>query len=121
MKKQMIKRTVVTLSLFAVFACSAVAPSLALNMGTRRGEIAPYDTRTYTVTVYAGTTVRIGVSGDGSTDLDLYVYASGGLIAKDDDGTDECRASVVVYRSGQLTLKVVNRGGYYNAFSLWTD
>jgi hypothetical protein len=121
MKNQMIKRTVVTLSLFAVFACSAVAPGLAMSMGVRSYLIAPRETRTFTVTVYTGTRVRVGVSGDGSTDLDLYVYDSDGLVSKDDDSTDECRVNLVIYRSGQLTIKVVNRGRDYNEFNLWTN
>lgn len=122
MKNHMIKRTVVTLSLFALFVCSAVAPSMAMSMGARSGVIAPFDTKIYTSTFYAGDRVEIGVSGDGNTDLDLYVYDNQGrLVAKDDDRTDECRVHLVIYRTSQWTIKVVNRGRYYNAFDIWTN
>src|SRR4051794_16160831 len=103
MKRRMMKRTVVTLGLFAVFAFSAVAPTLAMSMGARRDVIAPHSTRYYTNVFYGGTTVNIGVSGDGSTDLDLYVYdAFGRLIDKDDDGSDECRINLVVFRTSSF-------------------
>jgi hypothetical protein len=122
MKKHMIKRTVITLGLLAVFAYSAVMPSLAMSAAVRSDVIAPFATKSYTITFYAGDSVEVGVSGDGRTDLDLYVYDSTGrLIAKDDDGTDECRVYLDIYRTSRWTIKVVNRGRHYNAFDIWTD
>lgn len=122
MKRNMIKRTVVTLGLLAVFAYSAVMPSFAMSMAARSDVIAPFATKTYTTTLHAGDTVEVGVSGDGRTDLDLYVYDGWGrLISKDDDGTDECRVYIDVYRTGTFKIKIVNRGRHYNAFDVWTN
>jgi hypothetical protein len=121
-KGAMIKRAVVTMTLLAAFAFSAAAPSLAMSLVMRSGVIAPFGTETFTSTFFTGERVEIGVSGDGSTDLDLYVYDDAGrLVAKDDDRSDECRVNLVIYRKSVWTIKVVNRGRYYNEFDIWTD
>jgi hypothetical protein len=121
-KHSMFRKAVVTMSLVAIFTFSAVAPSFARSYTILTREmIRPYATKTFTATFYAGERVQVGVSGDRSTDLDLYVYdSSGELISKDDDETDECRVNIVVYRTCRLTIELVNRGSDYNKFSLWT-
>jgi hypothetical protein len=76
-------------------------------------------TDVYTRYWSAGNTVRIAVSGDGDTDLDLYVYSPGGnLIAKDDDNSDDCIVQFRSPYSGYYTIKVVNRGSVYNQYTI---
>jgi len=107
-----------------ILTFSVVAPSLASPVGgpqiLSNRIVGAYSSRTFTVTLRGGETTSIGVSGDGDTDIDLYVYdALGNLIAEDDDSTDECRVRVIVYRTSSFTIKVVNRGGLSNEFDVW--
>lgn len=67
---------------------------------------------------YAGKDVEIAVEGDGSTDLDLYVYAEGKLIAKRDGNSDYETMNLEIYRTTYFTVKVVNRGFYSNDYKL---
>ncbi len=59
------------------------------------------------------------LSGDDDTDLDLYIYNSNGnLVDSDTDNTDDCVCSWSPSSSGYYTIKVVNRGGVYNAYTI---
>ena len=72
------------------------------------------------ITCRGGESTTIYVSGDGDTDLDLYVYdANGNLITCDDDGTDECLVRFVAYRTHTFTVRVRNRGRVYNCYTLY--
>jgi hypothetical protein len=107
-----------------ILTFSFVAPSFASPVGgpqiLSNRIVGAYSSRTFTVTLRGGEATSIGVSGDGDTDLDLYVYdALGNLIAADDDSTDECRARIIVYRTGSFTIKVVNHGALPNEFDVW--
>lgn len=74
----------------------------------------------YKITCRGGEATTIYVSGDGDTDLDLYVYdANGNLIAYDDDGDDECVVRFVAYRTHTFTVRVRNRGRVYNCYTLY--
>ena len=74
------------------------------------------------VTFVGGQLAVVLVSGDGDTDLDLYVYDdNGNLVARDDDGTDLCVASFVPHRTGTFTIVVRNRGRVYNRYVLATN
>ena len=65
---------------------------------------------------------EVCVSGDGDTDLDLYVYDSNGnLIGSDADYSDDCVVRWVPAWTGEFTIKVVNRGAVYNNFAIWTN
>jgi hypothetical protein len=75
----------------------------------------------YQASFREGELAEILVCGDGDTDLDLYVYDSGGsLIARDADYTDQCYVSWIPLWTGRYTIKIVNRGpilNYYHLFS----
>ena len=62
--------------------------------------------------------VRVFVSGDGDTDLDVYVYdEDGNLVASD----DECCEGGIAWtpcRIGKFTIKVINRGSVYNCYTI---
>ena len=65
---------------------------------------------------------EVYVSGDGDTDLDLYVYDSNGnLIASDTDYTDDCYVCWVPAWTGRFVVKVVNRGAVYNKYVIMTN
>lgn len=79
-------------------------------------------TNTYTCRFRGGETACITVSGDGDTDLDLYVYDSNGkLVDSDDDYSDDCLALWKPPYTQTYTIKVKNRGNVYNNFTLCTN
>lgn len=65
---------------------------------------------------------QVLVSGDGDTDLDLYVLDENGrVVASDTDMTDTCLATWMPRYSGVYTIKIVNRGSVYNEYTLRTN
>lgn len=80
------------------------------------------DYNLYEVKFWSNELAEVCVSGDGDTDLDLYVYDSNGnLIDSDTDYTDECVVRWVPAWTGTFTIKVANRGSMYNEFVIWTN
>lgn len=80
------------------------------------------DVNTYYVRFWANELAEVCVSGDGDTDLDLYVYDSNGnLIGSDADYSDDCVVRWVPAWTGDFTIRVVNRGALYNNFVIWTN
>lgn len=81
-----------------------------------------YSTYTWTCSFVAERLAEIFVSGDGDTDLDLYVYDSNGnLIASDTDYSDDCYVTWVPRWTGKYYVKIVNRGGVYNRYVILTN
>lgn len=79
-------------------------------------------TDTYNISFVANELAEILVSGDGDTDLDLYVYDSNGnLIASDTDYTDDCYVRWVPKWTGRFIVKIVNRGPVYNRYVILTN
>jgi hypothetical protein len=66
----------------------------------------------------AGTNVDLSLSGDGTTDLDMYVYDGSGEIASSTRNGDDEAADIEIYRSGYFWVKVVNYGDVYNDYRL---
>lgn len=80
------------------------------------------DVNTYNVKFWANELAEVCVSGDGDTDLDLYVYdANGNLIGSDTDYSDDCVVRWVPAWTGTFIIRVVNRGALYNNFAIWTN
>lgn len=68
---------------------------------------------------YANSRATVIVSGDGDTDLDLYVYdANGNLIASDIDYSDDCVCVWTPAWTGSFSIKVKNRGNVYNRYAI---
>lgn len=81
-----------------------------------------YSSDSYSCSFIANRVAEILVSGDGDTDLDVYVYDSNGnLIDSDTDWTDDCYLRWVPRWTGRYTIKVVNRGGVYNKYIIVTN
>lgn len=104
------------------------AEAKGAHRGSVNGPSRHYDavnansTDNYQISFIANELAEILVSGDGDTDLDLYVYDSNGnLIAKDDDYTDDCYVSWVPAWTGRFTVKIVNRGAVYNRYVVLTN
>lgn len=76
----------------------------------------------YTASFVANELAEVLVSGDGDTDLDLYVYDSNGnLIAKDIDYSDDCYVRWIPAWTGRFIIRIVNRGPVYNRFVILTN
>lgn len=76
----------------------------------------------YTASFVANQLAEVLLSGDGDTDLDLYVYDSNGnLIASDTDYSDDCYVRWVPKWTGRYVIRIVNRGPVYNRFVILTN
>jgi hypothetical protein len=103
-----------------IFATSV--STLAQNLHLHSDVVRAYSTDVYHMTFIGREWEALVVSGDGSTDLDLYVYdENNNLIAKDDDNTDDCAVRFIPRWTGNFTVKVVNRGKYANTYTLGTN
>lgn len=107
---------------------SIEAEGQSSHRGSVNGPSRHYDTvngnstDNYHINFAANYLAEIAVSGDGDTDLDLYVYDSNGnLIASDTDYSDDCYVSWVPAWTGRFIVKVVNRGPVYNRYVLLTN
>lgn len=111
---------------------SLLAQIEADNQGAHRGAVngpsktyetvRAGDTDIYRISFVAGYLAEILVSGDGDTDLDLYVYDSNGnLIESDTDYTDDCYVRWVPRWTGSFIVKIVNRGRVYNRYVMLTN
>jgi len=76
----------------------------------------------YDVMFRANEFSQIVVRGDGSSDLDLYVYdEQGNLICSDQDGTDICKVSFQAYFTTTFRIYVVNAGNRSNSYQIETN
>lgn len=111
---------------------STLAQIEADNQGAHRGTVngpsrtyetvRAGDTDTYRISFVADCLAEILVSGDGDTDLDLYVYDSNGnLIKSDTDYTDDCYVRWIPRWTGSFIVKIVNRGRVYNRYVMLTN
>lgn len=85
---------------------------------SRYDYIAPKKTHVWTVPLSGGEHSFVHLSGDGSSDLDLYLYDPEGLeIDKDTSAGDQCGLTVFEKLS-TIVVKIVNRGSVTNSYSL---
>lgn len=82
-----------------------------------RYRVPAYSTHTHRIFLNRGY-ARIMISGDGDTDLDLYVLDGGGNVFKSDSYGDDEVVNLNVYNGGYFTVQVVNRGKVYNDYVL---
>jgi hypothetical protein len=65
------------------------------------------------------TDAAVVISGDGDTDLDLYVYdENGNLIGSDTDGSDDCVVRFNPRWTGVFRIEVRNLGSVYNQYQI---
>jgi len=76
----------------------------------------------YRLNFTANQLAQVYVSGDGTTDLDLYVYdQNGNLITYDDDWGDECLVRWYPKWTGAFTIIVKNLGRVWNRYYITTN
>lgn len=79
-------------------------------------------TDTWTIRFRGGEPAYVVVSGDGDTDLDLYVYdENGNFITSDTDRTDDCVVAFNPRWTGTFYIKIKNLGRVYNRYVLVTN
>ncbi len=79
-------------------------------------------TNEYIVGFRANELAEVAISGDGDTDLDLFVFdTNGNLIASDNNYSDQCYVSWVPRFTGEYIIVVKNYGPVYNDFYLITN
>jgi len=109
----------------AMLVMATSVSSFASSSGgytTHRDRVYAYSTDTYTQVFRGGETARVGVKGDGDTELDLYIYDEyGNPVAEDEDGDRVCLVSWTPSRTSRFTIKVVNRGNVYNDYVIATN
>jgi hypothetical protein len=116
-------RVRLTLTLMAIgLILTTSVTSIAQNFYTRTDIVRAKSSNVYHWTFVGHEWEVLAVSGDGDTDLDLYVYDdNGNLIAKDDDYSDDCLVRFMPRWTGHFTIKVVNRGKYANRYTIGTN
>lgn len=78
-------------------------------------------TDTYCVTFKGGEEAMVIVSGDGDTDLDLYIYDEyGNLIDYDNDDMDTMVCTWIPRWTGKYTIEIRNLGDVRNYYTMWT-
>ncbi len=85
-------------------------------------EVKAFGTDVITVQFRGAESAVVGISGDGDTDLDLYVYdENGNLVASDTGGADDCKVRFYPKRNGVFKIKIKNLGNVYNRYTLVTN
>ncbi len=111
---------VAVLAVFSTFAMprgAAADPCDGAEWGAHR--VGAYASQTFSVCCNRGEYTQISVHGDGTTDLDLFVYDGyGRLVAQDTDSGDDCVATFFVTVGGNFRVVVRNFGGIYNDFTI---
>lgn len=120
-----IKKIIAMTILAVVFTLSSVIPSFAGAVGgSRYNNYRLYANcyNTFGVAFHGGEIARVFVSGNGSTNLDLYVYDQyGRLIVYDNNYGDDCFVEWFPIYTTTYTIKIVNRGFYHNDYEISTN
>jgi hypothetical protein len=119
-----VKQIAIALTLLAAFAATTVpAFAQSTNPINYQGVVqAGWTVRFNPITFNANQSAVVTMTGDGSTDLDLYVYDEYGTeVARDENATDKATVRFVPRRTGMYFIKVINRGKVWNVFNLVTN
>ena len=106
----------------------ALIKGVGSTRGRVPGPIRHYDrvnaqnTDVYNIRFRGGESALVIVTGDGDTDLDLFVYdENGNFITSDTDAGDDCVVSFNPRWTGNFKIKVKNYGRGYNNYVLITN
>lgn len=108
----MMKRNLMRATLTVAALMSCLMPGWAGAVNGPRKDCLTVSGKTYhTIAVWfvGGEEARVALVGDGTADLDLYVYSEDGqLVASDEDATATCLARWTPPQTGRFTIKIVN-------------
>jgi hypothetical protein len=103
-------------------APATIADGRLGGAATHYDRVQAFKTDVYDISFRGGAFAEIAVSGDGDTDLDLYVYDEfGNLVASDLNSTDVSYVSWTPVFTGSFRVEVRNRGHVYNDYVLVTN
>ena len=115
------KTYITALALFALTALFTPQVNASPTTGckTSSTSVKAHTTDVFTLTFRANERACVIVSGDGDTDLDLFIYdENGNLIASDTDAGDDCIVTWNPRWTGTFTIKVKNLGSVYNNYKI---
>jgi hypothetical protein len=116
------KSSVVALLTLLVVAAPHASAGRIPSPAHARSAVPARGSDRYSVRFAGGEVARVLVSGDGGTDLDLYVYdADGDLVASDTDPGDDCVVSFVPRWGGRYTIVIRNIGAVRNEYLMITN
>jgi hypothetical protein len=73
----------------------------------------------YTEAFKGGDPAAVAVSGDGDTDLDLFIYDEADeLVVSDTDLSDQCIVAWVPTKTQRYRIVIKNLGDVYNAYKM---
>ena len=85
-------------------------------------KVAGGEANLYTVEFQGSVGAEVAAVGDGTTDLDLYIFdENGNLITMDEEDGDECYVIWKPKWTGVFVITVLNRGASANEFALVTN
>lgn len=89
------------------------------NYEVHRDCVSANSTDEYRIQFRGGESAIVVVSGDGDTDLDLYVYdRNGNLVSSDTDFSDDCVAVWNPRYTQTYTIRIKNRGRVANVYRM---
>lgn len=84
--------------------------------------VLPKAVDTYVIDFEGKQEAIVYVKGDGSTDLDLFIFdENGNQVDEDRDYSDECAVSFIPKWTGKFKIKIVNNGSIYNDYVIRTN
>ena len=79
-------------------------------------------TNRHTMYASSGQRITVRLTGDGDTDLDLFVFdPSGNEVARDISTDDNESASFTAQRTGNYRVEVRNLGNVWNGYQIWRE
>ena len=110
----------VILAVLGVLALAPVAMADPVGGGVcRTATVWSHSSNDFNVVLIGGESTQITVRGDGDTDLDLFVYdENGNLIGSDTSYSGNASVAIRPYWTGRFTIRVVNRGGVHNNYTV---
>lgn len=109
-----------------MIACAVVCLSGLFAANAAQAEditidtVSAYGAVSYEVYYEAGHVAEIVLIGDGTTDLDLYVYGADGSMITSESLSDVEGVSFLALTTGYYTIEVHNFGSVWNEFVLTT-
>ncbi|MCR4574637.1 MAG: hypothetical protein K5787_12830 [Lentisphaeria bacterium] len=111
--------TILAVTVLFIAAITIAAPSASAETAVKKTCVEAHSVDRYEREFVRGEQALVIVSGNGDTDLDLYIYDENGeLVASDTDDSDQCVASWMPRRTGCFTIKVVNHGSIFNSYTI---
>ena len=111
---------------FAILMCAVLGMvkssfSLVANVGSTSTveSVKAYDIDQYQQRFIGNYDAGVWISGDGSTDLDLYIYdGNGNLVCRSEaSGDDEYCVWKPIW-TGSFTIRIKNRGSVWNQYTI---